>query len=231
MALILNFDTSTPICSVALSQDDHVISLRENDEGKNHALLITLFIDEVLKEAGKKPGDLDAIAVSKGPGSYTGLRIGVSTAKGMAYALSIPVIALSTLKIMAAGYRSEKNSFFENDLLCPMIDARRMEVYTGMFKNDLTEYRQISADIIDENSYADIRKKHRLIIFGDGAKKCENILKGEEIIIDNDFRISARHMPYLAFDEYNVRNFQDVAYFEPFYLKDFIATVPKKKIF
>lgn len=231
MALILNFDTSTSICSVALSQDDRVISHRENDEGKNHAFLITLFIDEVLKEADKKPGDLDAIAVSKGPGSYTGLRIGVSTAKGMAYALSIPVIALSTLKIMAAGYLSEKNTVLENNLLCPMIDARRMEVYTGMFTPDLTEYRKISAEIIDEKSFAEIRKNHRMIIFGDGAKKCENILKGEEIIIDREFAISARHMPLLAVDEYNARNFQDVAYFEPFYLKDFIATVPKNKIF
>jgi len=230
MALILNFDTSTSVCSVALSENSKIISYRENDEGKNHASLLTLFINEVLTEAEKKPGDLDAIAVSKGPGSYTGLRIGVSAAKGMAYALSIPVIALPTLKIMASGYLSE-NNIQEKDLLCPMIDARRMEVYTGMYKNDLSEYRKVQADIIDEFSYQEIRKEYRLIIFGDGAKKCENTLKGEEIIINKEYRISARHMSTLSFTEYQVQNFQDVAYFEPFYLKDFIATIPKNKIF
>lgn len=231
MALILNFDTTTNICSVALSEQEKLLALRENDEGKNHASLLTRFISEVLKEADKKPEEINAVSVSKGPGSYTGLRIGVSTAKGIAYALSIPVIALPTLKIMASGYLEENNVINESDLLCPMIDARRMEVYTAMYTREVKEYRKVQADIIDENSYLQIRNDHRLIIFGDGARKCENIFSGEEVIIDNSYRISARHMIPLSFSEFEAENFEDVAYFEPFYLKDFVATIPKKKVF
>lgn len=231
MALILNLDTSTSICSVALSDQEKLLAYRENDEGKNHASLLTRFIDEVLKESGREPGEIDAVSVSKGPGSYTGLRIGVSTAKGMAYALSIPVIALPTLKIMASGYLSENNPVQENDLLCPMIDARRMEVFTTMFTREIKEFRNVQADIIDENSYQEIRKDHRLIIFGDGAKKCENVLSGKEVFIDDNYRISAKHMISLSISEFEAENFENVAYFEPFYLKDFIATTPKNKVF
>lgn len=230
MALILNFDTSTKICSVALSEDEEVLALRENDEGKNHASLLTVFIDEVLRETGKKPADLDAISISKGPGSYTGLRIGVSTAKGMAYALSIPVIALPTLKIMASGFLSDHSIDNDTDLLCPMIDARRMEVYTAFFNLKLEVFREVQADIIDENSYREIRMNHRLIIFGDGAQKCRNVLNGEEIVIEDQYKISAKHMPPLSVIDYNSKNFENVAYFEPFYLKDFVATIPKNKI-
>lgn len=230
MALILNFDTSTRVCSVALSDDNKILSFRENDEGKNHAALLTVFFEEVLKEAGKTPSDLEAIAVSKGPGSYTGLRIGVSTAKGMAYGLSIPVIALPTLKIMASGFLEENPLPAENTLLCPMIDARRMEVYTGFYTVDLYEFRKIQADIIEPDSYQEIRKNHSLVLFGDGAAKCENILLGSEIIINTCYRISACHMPRLSLNEFKNQNFENVAYFEPYYLKDFVATIPRKKI-
>lgn len=230
MALILNFDTSTRICSVALVEEEKILSFRENDEGRNHASLLTVFIDEVLKEAGKSPSELDAIAVSKGPGSYTGLRIGISTAKGMAYALNIPVMAIPTLKIMAHGYLS-RHAVDENALLCPMIDARRMEVYTEFYTQKLKVFREVGADIIEPESYRDIRKDHKMIFFGDGAAKCENVLEGEEIIIDKTYNISSLHMPPLSKEHFEQRNFENVAYFEPFYLKDFIATTPKKKLF
>ena len=230
MALILNFDTSTRICSVALSEDTKILASREDDQGRNHAALLTVFIDEVLKEAGKSPADLDAISVSKGPGSYTGLRIGVSTAKGMAYALSIPVIALPTLKIMAAGYLAQSPDLPQNALLCPMIDARRMEVYAGFFSKQLEEVHKTSADIIDPNSYSDLRKNHTLFLFGDGAAKCKNVLEGNEIFIDDNYRISATHMVDLSFKEFENQHFENTAYFEPYYLKDFVATVPRKKI-
>lgn len=230
MALILNIDTSTRICSVALSEGNQIISLREDKQGRNHASLITVFIQEVLHEAGKSPADLQAIAVSKGPGSYTGLRIGVSTAKGMAYALSIPVIALPTLRIMASGYLAKNTKPSENALLCPMIDARRMEVFTSFFTPALEEIQNTRADIIEPLSYSELRKDHVLILFGDGAAKCENILRGNEIIIDTNYSISAVDMTALSMKEFEKQNFEDTAYFEPFYLKDFVATIPKKKI-
>ncbi len=231
MALILNFDTSTKICSVTLSEDNRILGFRENTEGRNHASLLTVFIDEVLKETGKSASELDAISVSKGPGSYTGLRIGISTAKGMAYALNIPVIALPTLKIMASGYRSEKVINDVNTLLCPVIDARRMEVFTEFYTKDLEIFRKVSADIIETESYKEIRDGHKMIFFGDGAQKFENVLTGSNVVIDKEYEISSRHMPILSLKEFEQRNFEDVAYFEPFYLKDFIATTPKKKLF
>lgn len=230
MALILNFDTSTKVCSVTLAEDKKILSFRENDEGRNHASLLTVFIDEVLKEAGKSTSDLDAIAVSKGPGSYTGLRIGISTAKGMAYALNIPVMAIPTLKIMAYGYLAH-HAVDEDTLLCPMIDARRMEVYTEFYTQKLEVFRKVGADIIETDSYRDIRNKYKMIFFGDGASKCENILEGNEIVIDKSYKISSLHMPALSKESFEQRNFENVAYFEPFYLKNFVATTPKKKLF
>jgi tRNA threonylcarbamoyladenosine biosynthesis protein TsaB len=230
MALILNFDTSTRICSVALSEGNQIISLREDKQGRNHASMLTVFIQEVLREAGKSPADLQAIAVSKGPGSYTGLRIGVSTAKGMAYALSIPVIALPTLRIMVSGYLSKNQNLPEKALLCPMIDARRMEVFTSFFTPALEEILSTRADIIEPGSYSELRKDHVLILFGDGAEKCENILQGNEILIDTNYFITAADMTALSMKEFEKQNFEDTAYFEPYYLKDFVATIPKNKI-
>lgn len=229
MALILNFDTSTPVCSVALSEGGKILALRENTEGKNHAALLTVFIDEVLKEAGRKAGDLDAVAVGKGPGSYTGLRIGVSSAKGMAYALSVPVIALPTLKIMARGYATEK-SLNNNVLMVPMIDARRMEVYSAIYSVSLDEIRETQAEIIEHTSFAKYLSTSNLHLFGDGAEKCKKVLSGSDIYIDSDFTISAKYMPELSLQAFENKQFEDVAYFEPWYLKDFIATTPKKKV-
>lgn len=231
MALILNLETSTRICSVSLSKGSEIIGLKEDSEGRNHATLLTVFIDEILKESGIETEELDAIAVSKGPGSFTGLRIGVSAAKGMAYALSIPLISVNTLKMMASGYLQENEKLsLENDLLiCPMIDARRMEVYSALFNTKLIEFRKVEAEIIDENSYRNLIEKNRIIIIGDGAAKCSDYLKHSKINIDPDFELSSRFMVPLAREKYEQKNFEDVAYFEPFYLKDFVATIPKKK--
>jgi tRNA threonylcarbamoyladenosine biosynthesis protein TsaB len=233
MGRILNIDTATTVCSVALAEDNTILAIRENREGKNHAFLLAPFIDEVLKEAGMKPADLSAIAISKGPGSYTGLRIGVSTAKGMAYALSIPLISLSTLSLMANGYLiahpeiSDRNDI----LLCPMIDARRMEVYSAIFNTHLEEFRRVKAEVIERNSFNDIPGKYKLIFFGDGAEKCLGKINRQSILTDTTYFISASQMVSLTSKKFNNSEFENVAYFEPFYLKDFVATTPKNKMF
>ncbi len=232
MSLILNLDTATSVCSVALAREDQVLAQRMNTEGRNHAALLTIYIDEVMKEAGVEPTDLDAIAVSQGPGSYTGLRIGVSTAKGMAYALSVPFLAAGTLEIMAAGYLAMNPAIKEegNTLLCPMIDARRMEVYSALYTTDLEPFREVQANIIDENSFRETLSGHRIIFFGDGAEKCEVLLQHKNAVTDHNYLISAVHMVPLTLAKFRSKTFEDVAYFEPFYLKDFIATIPKNKI-
>lgn len=232
MVKILNIDTSTPVCSVALAEGNNLISYRESREGKNHALLLGSFIDEVLKEGGIKTQELDAVSVSKGPGSYTGLRIGVSTAKGLAYGISKPLISIETLLLMAQGYIDTyaPQILKENTLLCPMIDARRMEVYSAIYKANLTIYRDVLAEIIDGNSFSDIPENISMIFFGDGSAKCIETIKRENILLDTDFSISAKSMINLSLEKYQNNFFEDTAYFEPFYLKDFIATVPGNKV-
>lgn len=232
MSLILNLDTATSICSVALARDGKVIAERSDGEGRNHAALLTKFIGEVLAEAGLEPEALNAVAVSKGPGSYTGLRIGVSTAKGIAYGLSIPLVSAGTLEIMANGYLN-KNPLLKNQkdlLLCPMIDARRMEVYAAFYRSDLSVFRTVGADIVDENTYRNFLDNHPVIFFGDGAGKCQETLHHENASFDSKYRISASHMAGITLEKFNIQDFEDTAYFEPFYLKDFIATIPKNKI-
>ncbi len=231
MSLILNLETSTHICSVSLSEGDKIIGWKEDSEGRNHATLLSVFIEDLLKENNVNPEDLDAIAVSKGPGSYTGLRIGVSTAKGMAYALSKPLISINTLKMMAAGYLQSHQDLKlqENLLLCPMIDARRMEVYSAIYNPSLDVIRNIEAEIIVENSFSNYREKHPIIIFGDGAEKCSSVLTHPNISIDKEYNLSSKFMPEISNKKFEQKLFEDVAYFEPFYLKDFVATIPKKK--
>lgn len=233
MSLILQLDTSTSVCSVSLSKGTEIISFREESEGRNHAALLTVFIQKVLDDANCHVNDLSAIAVSKGPGSYTGLRIGVSVAKGMAYALSIPLISVNTLKMMASGYliQNPDLSLKTDLLLVPMIDARRMEVYSAIYSTKLEETRPVKAEIIDENSFQKEREKNHLIFFGDGAEKCREVLTKERLTVDSHYIVSSRYMASIAFEKYKKEIFEDVAYFEPFYLKDFIATTPKNKIF
>ena len=210
-----------------------VISLKESTDLKSHASMLTVFIDEVLKENGIRAKELEAVAVGKGPGSYTGLRIGVSVAKGIAYAASIPLIGVETTLSMfwgMAGRIEEITGDEANTLFCPMIDARRMEVYNAIYDSHGIIYKEISAEIISEESFADIPESKKIIFFGDGAAKCKEVLKRKNVYFADDFRISASHMQIPVYQAIDNRHFEDVAYFEPFYLKDFITSIPRKNI-
>ncbi|RKE03346.1 tRNA (adenosine(37)-N6)-threonylcarbamoyltransferase complex dimerization subunit type 1 TsaB [Marinifilum flexuosum] len=236
MALLLNIETSTAICSVALGKDGKLLALKENKEGMKHASHLTVFIENILKENNLSTADLDGVAISMGPGSYTGLRIGVSTAKGICYGAGIPLIAVSTLQSMtkALQYNSDLSSIIKNQektLFCPMIDARRMEVYTAFYNANTELVKDISADIIDENSFANELSEQEIVFFGDGSGKCKDVITNENGIFLDDVNATAVGMIELAENKFNKNELEDVAYFEPFYLKDFVATTPKKNIF
>jgi len=234
MAIILCIETATSVCSVAIARDHTLIASRESHKKNAHASLVSVFIDETIKEAGLKFEDIDAVAVSKGPGSYTGLRIGVSTAKGLCYALNIPMIAISTPRSMAAGMieylKKEQDNPDLSTLVCPMIDARRMEVYSAIYTMDNEEIRKIEADIIESVSFEEYLQKSPVYFFGDGAEKCKETLSHQPNAHFNEFVFpSALHMIDLAFERFHSKQFVDVAYFEPFYLKDFVAGKPRVK--
>jgi tRNA threonylcarbamoyladenosine biosynthesis protein TsaB len=231
--MILCLETATATCSVALCNNLGVIAKRESNENKSHASLLTLFIEELLKESGIKAKNLEAVAVSKGPGSFTGLRIGVSVAKGIAYAASIPLLGVETLNAMYYGIREfiiEKEIINSNTLFCPMIDARRMEIYYSIFNVNDEKIKEISAEIISENSFSEISITQKIVFFGDGALKCKNIIKRSNIFFVDEYRISASHMQKPAYRLFKEHKYEDVAYFEPFYLKDFITSKPVKNI-
>lgn len=227
MALILNIDTSTSVCSVALSKEGEVIALKESNEGLNHSVLLGTYIDEILKENNVQTGQLDAVAISMGPGSYTGLRIGVSMAKGLCFGIGKPLIAVPTLQALALAV-SSKNG--EDIWYCPMIDARRMEVYTAFFDRDNRCMIDTAAEVIDEDSFADILSGHKVCFFGNGSDKVKEILTSSNACFLSAIETSATHMAKIAEERFVKKQFEDVAYFEPFYLKDFIATIPKKKV-
>lgn len=237
MALILSIETSTRVCSVALIRQGVVIGQKESNDEKSHAKLLTLFIHDLLKENTIDFKELKAIAVSKGPGSYTGLRIGVSTAKGLCYALDIPLIAINTLQSMSYGIIRRVNSGeiqapgFENTILCPIIDARRMEVYSAFYNSDGEIIRDVKAEIIDENSFSETLDKTKMLFFGDGTEKVKSVINSPNVIFIDGINPSAMDMATLSDRAYKNKQFEDVAYFEPFYLKDFIATIPHKNIF
>jgi tRNA threonylcarbamoyladenosine biosynthesis protein TsaB len=224
--LILLIETATTTCSVALAENGHIIAVKELNESNIHASQITLFIEDVMLKAQKEYSDLQAIAVSMGPGSYTGLRIGVSTAKGLCYALDIPLIAIDTIEAMASGLIKIVN-LPETGLLIPMLDAKRMEVYTGVYRKDLSIVEGVSAKIVDEESFKEF-DKHELFLFGDGADKFNALFSNHGNINFVDFSTSASHLNALALQKFNLEQFEDVAYFEPFYLKDFLVTTPQK---
>jgi tRNA threonylcarbamoyladenosine biosynthesis protein TsaB len=231
--MVICIETATNLCSVALCNRAGVISLKESTDLKSHASMLTVFIDEVLKEKGIRAQDLEAVAVGKGPGSYTGLRIGVSVAKGISYAASIPLIGVGTTVSMfwgMAGRSKEITGDEENTLFCPMIDARRMEVYNAIYDSHGNAEKEVSADIISEDSFTDIPESKKIIFFGDGAAKCKGIIKRKNVYFTDDFRISASHMQKPVYQAIDSRHFEDVAYFEPFYLKNFITTLPRKNI-
>ena len=233
--MILCLETSTAVCSVALVENGNVVALRESLDGQNHAEKITLFIDEVMKEAGIAYKDLDAVATSMGPGSYTGLRIGVSTAKGLCYAMEKPLIAIDTLAAMAYGFEDNKleptaNSQQPTAILCPMIDARRMEVYTAFFNEKLERTSETEALVIDENSFMELKQDNHLYLFGDGADKLAALFENDEnITVVEKFHCSAAYMAKLADEAFTNKQFVDTAYFEPFYLKNFVPGMPKVK--
>ena len=221
MVYILNIETATKNCSVSLSKNGQTVAIKEiSEEQFNHAEKLHLFVKEVLASERILLADLNAIAVSKGPGSYTGLRIGVSAAKGLCYALNIPLIAVDTLAVLA-----EKISV-KSGIIVPMIDARRMEVFTQMFDKDLNVLSTAEALIVDETAFADITEEIHLI--GDGALKCKTVLTDAKFIFHEDVIYpSANDMSRLSHEKYIKNNFEDVAYFEPYYLKDFMLTTKK----
>ena len=225
MVYILNIETSTTVCSVSVSENGNLVSLKEINNGFTHAENLHVFIEEVIKKAGIILKQLHAVAISKGPGSYTGLRIGVSAAKGLAFSLNIPLIALDTLQIITNSVEINTN---ENAVFCPMIDARRMEVYTAIYDKNLELIKNTEALIVDENSIAHYTEYAKIYFFGDGMQKCKEVLqtlKNAEFI--SDILPSAKAMCNLSFKKYNNNLFEDVAYFEPFYLKDFFFVTKK----
>lgn len=227
MALILNIETATTVCSVSLSQNGDLLFVKELDEGFTHAENLHLFINDALEKTGIRAAQLNAIAVSRGPGSYTGLRIGVSAAKGLAYALSIPLISVDTLQIMAAAACSQLK---ENIFYCPMIDARRMEVYTCVYDGQMAPQHAVEALIVDEDAVRKFEKYPRICFVGDGMPKCRTILSmGQNAVFIDQLKPSAREMVGFSYPKFLAGHFEDLAYFEPFYLKDFMLGKPKKR--
>lgn len=217
MALILNIETATRNCSVSLADNGKVLAIREiSEQGYSHAEKLHVFINEVMAESGRPLSDLDAVAVSRGPGSYTGLRIGISAAKGLCFALEIPLIAVDTLQVLAARAK------VSDGIVIPMLDARRMEVYSAIFDADLVQIRETKAEIITEESFSEIAEKAYFL--GDANEKCKPFLnRGNFMFLDEIAFPSANEMGALSFAKFQRSEFEDVAYFEPFYLKDFLV--------
>lgn len=232
--MILCIETATTVCSVALCCSDRVISQRESKNSNSHAEMLAVFINEIFKERNINAQELEAIAVSKGPGSYTGLRIGVSTAKGIAYAADIPLIGIDTLTSMYYGLLETEigRKYIDREtLFCPMLDARRMEVYYCIYDSYGKKVKEITIETINENSFTDISSNFMMIFFGNGVNKCSGVIKRDKQIFIKNFELSASYMRTPAYKALKEAKFENTAYFEPFYLKDFLGTRPKKKLF
>ena len=224
--VILNIETSTSCCSTSISIDGVSVASRSNLEGANHASELPVFIEQLLSEAKRNDWQLDAVALSQGPGSYTGLRIGASIAKGICYGLNIPLIPVDTLQVLCAcAIQSTNLEWKKNAVLCPMIDARRMEVYTAMYQlNDLQRKGEVEAKIIDEQSFADTLAQQPMYFFGNGADKCKQVLTSSNAYFINGIVPDAQHMGQLAEQlAAQMLDIKQVAYYEPFYLKEFVA--------
>ncbi len=221
MSYILNIETATKNCSVALAKNGQTILCKEiAEEGYSHAERLHVFIEEIIQQSGVSFQDLDAIAVSHGPGSYTGLRIGVSAAKGLCYALNIPLISVSTLQVLAS------KAQVTNGVIIPMLDARRMEVYSAIFGTNLEMKREVQAEVITENSFETITET--VYFVGDCTEKCQSILVKSNFVFLEDVKYpSANEMSALSFPKFQSNDFENVAYFEPYYLKDFMITTKK----
>lgn len=227
MSCILNIETSTDVCSVAVSRDGECIFNKEDHGGPNHAVRLGTFVDEALSYVDIRDIKLDAVAVSCGPGSYTGLRIGVSMAKGICYGRDLKLISVPTLEVLAVpvllGHEPE-----EDTLLCPMLDARRMEVYSAIYDRALREVRGVQADVVDTDTYKEILDKGKVCFFGNGACKCIDVIDNDNAVLIKGIEPLAKNMFPIAEKRFNAGIFEDVAYFVPFYLKDFVAKTPKK---
>ncbi|MCK9421017.1 MAG: tRNA (adenosine(37)-N6)-threonylcarbamoyltransferase complex dimerization subunit type 1 TsaB [Bacteroidales bacterium] len=234
MGLILCLETATEVCSVALALDGNLLKIKESSSPNVHSSQLTLFIEEIVHSSEFTLSGLDAIAVSMGPGSYTGIRIGVSTAKGLCYALDKPLIAIPTLQSMAQGMKNHLSGIQYPasgiSLICPMIDARRMEVYAAIYDSELNTVRETSAQIIDRTTFTEYLTNSAILFAGNGASKCKPFLEHHKnaVFIEN-FAASARFMVSFAEQRLTRKQFEDIAYFEPFYLKDFIPGKSKVK--
>ncbi len=218
MARILNLETATTNCSVSISEKEKTVLLKENNAvAYSHSEQLHLFIKEALEEASLSFSDLDAVSVSKGPGSYTGLRIGVSAAKGLCFSLDIPLISVPTLQSMARQVKIEDES-----VIIPILDARRMEVYSAVYDATYSEIRETRAEIIDVNSFQEFIGKGKVYLIGNGATKCKELLQHSDFVFDDSIMPSANEMGAIAYKKYENQVFEDIAYFEPFYLKDFV---------
>ena len=226
MALLLLLETAAEICSVALCNDREIISLRSSEEPRVHASMLAVFIDEMLKQNNITVRDLDAVGVSKGPGSYTGLRIGVATAKGLCYAAGKPLIAIDTLQSMALNFVQQHSAMETNTVLLPMLDARRHEVYTAAYSVTGAQLLPVMAMVLDSESYVELAGRN-VVVIGDGALKAQQLISSNHgFMFDAVFRHSAAGMLLPAYDKFMTKDFEDVAYFEPFYLKEFAGAVP-----
>ena len=228
MACILNIDTSTNVCSVAVSQDGAVIFEKEDHSGPNHAERLGSFIDEALSFTDNHAIPFDAVAVSCGPGSYTGLRIGVSMAKGICYGRGLKLIGVPTLELLCVPVLLDEMVTEDDDLLCPMLDARRMEVYAQLFDRALHEVRPIHADVVEADTYNEYLDQHPVYFFGNGAAKCQQVITHPNAHFITGIEPLAKNMMPLAERRMAQQKFEDVAYFVPFYLKNFVAKLPRK---
>ena len=229
MSCILSIETSTDVCSVAMSENGQCIFKKEDHSGPNHAVSLGVFVDEALSFTDNHAIPLGAVAVSQGPGSYTGLRIGVSMAKGICYGRDVPLLAVPTLEVMAVPVLLN-HEIEEDALLCPMIDARRMEVYSAIYDRALKQQRETRADIVDGDTYREFLDRHPVYFFGNGAAKCMETINHPNAHLIKGIEPLAKYMFPLAERRWVQKEYEDVAYFVPFYLKDFVAKMPKKLI-
>lgn len=228
--IILNIETSTNICSVAVSKDGCCVFNKSNSDGMNHATMLSPFIEEAMRYVDTLNEKLDAVAVSGGPGSYTGLRIGVSTAKGLCYGLNVPLIAIDTLRVITVMAMKNVTALNKKtDLFCPMIDARRMEVYASVFNSNFETVKPVAAEIIEHSAYANELSDSRMYFFGNGADKCKTMILSSNATFIDEIVPLAENMIELAEEKFKNADFEDVAYYEPFYLKEFQVTTPKIK--
>ena len=225
---ILNIETATAVCSVSLTENEQVLAERVAFNGPSHASLLAVFVDDVVKKSKILGRTIKAIAVSSGPGSYTGLRIGVSMAKGLCFGWNIPLLNIPTLDILARKVvLSVPNDTSSNALFCAMLDARRMEVYVALYDCSLQKIRDTEAVVVTENSFSSFLEQQKVYFFGNGANKCKNLLPSPNATFIDGIHPLAGDMAVLSEQAYREKRFEDVAYFEPFYLKDFVATVPR----